>query len=260
MSTFKDIEQLTNSDIESFFEIDSPIAKDFVEAASRSKLPKAFVSRHTYVAAISPTQLVMWAKRRTIAKTLADLSCSINLNELVIEDTWAKKSKKGCELLFPDGQRVIIESTDPANTFIDSLTEAMAKLTGEHRRVVLDEPLAQSNEPVFAEPGVARTNTYEMESKVLPREEPAQPKAEAKTPVVTRDVIIQSLKRAKEGTISANAVRQWAMKVRDCKIIDADEAMVSYILFSLSRIDIEDSARANAQIEEFYERLTVTLV
>ncbi len=259
MSTFKDIEQLTNSDIESFFETDSPIATDFVEAASRSKLPKAMVSRHTYVASISPTQLVMWAKRRTIAKTLADLSCCIGLEELSIEDTWNKKSRKGCELLFPDGQRVLIESKDPTNIFIDVLIEQITKIHSNSSQFE-QEVLPQSNEEVFSQPGVARHDTHNMESQTLPRNEEQPTKSEAKTPVVTRDVVIESLKRAKDGAISEAAIKQWAMRVRDCTIIDADEAMVSYILFSLSRLDLEDKEQTQAQITEFYERLTITLV
>lgn len=263
MSKFKDIEQLTTSDIESFFDPDAPIAYDFVEAASRSRLPKAFVSRHTYVAAVSESQLVMWAKRRSIAKTLADISCSIDLDELSIDDTWSKRSKKGCELFFPDGQRVIIESMDPANTFIDTLTEAIAKAHGSHIDAMESHKKASTAEhAVFAEPGVARTDTAALEAQTLPRPAaaPTPQTSDPKTPVVTRDVIIESLKRANDGTISPLAIKQWAMKVRDCKIIDADEAMVGYILFSLSRIDTEDEEAAKASFEEFYERLTITLV
>jgi hypothetical protein len=36
--------------------------------------------------------------------------------------------------------------------------------------------------------------------------------------------------------------------------------MVGYILFSLSRIDVEDEKAALEVIAEYYERLTVTLV
>nr|HMS25668.1 hypothetical protein [Acidimicrobiia bacterium] len=73
-------------------------------------------------------------------------------------------------------------------------------------------------------------------------------------------VIIESLRRVNEGAISPAAIKQWAVKVRDYKILDADEAMVGYILFSLSRIDATDADAAKNAIAEFYERLTVTLV
>lgn len=263
MSKFKDIDQLTVQDIESFFDPDAPVAYDFVEAASRSKLPKAFVSRHTYLAAISKSQLVMWAKHRSIEKTLADIACSIDLEELTIDDTWSKKTKKGCELYFPDGQRVIIESIDPANTFVESLTEAIAKIHGSPKTGYEKKSQDSTDEhAIFAEPGVARTDTAALESQILPRKAPEvmNVSSEQKTPVVTRDVIIESLKRASEGTISPAAVKQWALKVRDCKIIDADEAMVGYILFSLTRIDPADEAASQAAIAEYYERLTITLV
>jgi hypothetical protein len=95
MSKFKDIEQLSEEDIESFFDSDNEVTYDFVAAASRSKMPKMFISRHTYVGAVSATRLVMWAKRRSTAKTLAEISCSIDLDELSIDDTWSKRKKKG---------------------------------------------------------------------------------------------------------------------------------------------------------------------
>lgn len=254
MSKFKEIEQLSEEDIESFFENDNEVTYDFVAAASRSRMPKMFISRHNYLAAVSDTRLVMWAKRRTIAKTLSEVSCSIDLDELSIDDTWTKRSKKGCELFFPDGQRVIVESIDQENVFIDTLVAKIAAIHGS-KPSSLDDAIPGTS--VFSEPGVARSDTAFLDSQVLA----AKPsRAEEKTPVVTREVIIESLKRASDGTISPKAIKQWAKKVRDCKIIDADEAMVGYILFSLSRIDDENSEVALESINEFYERLTVTLV
>jgi hypothetical protein len=262
MSKFKDIEQLSPSDIESFFEADDEITYDFVEAASRNRLPKAFVSRHTYLAAVSKTRLVMWAKRHSIAKTLADISCSIDLEELSIDDTWNKRKKKGCELYFPDGQKVLIESLDTSNVFIDTLTEAIAAIHGSARTSYEDLKAQRDEEDVFSEAGMSHVDAKAIENAQAKKVSPpaSASSSGSKTPVVTRDVIIESLKRANEGTISATAIKQWAMKVRDCKILDADEAMVSYILFSLSRIDESDSEASSAAIAEFYERLTVTLV
>ena len=261
MSKFKDIEQLSPEDIESFFDNDTEVTYDFVQAASRSRMPKAFISRHTYVAAVSKTRLVMWAKRRSIAKTLADISCSIDLDELSIDDTWTKRKKKGCELFFPDGQRVIIESMEPTNALIETLTENIVAIHGSSTALLEDsnESDASVIESPFAEPGVARTDTAKLESKAAQVKESSSAQQE-KTPVVTREVIIESLKRANEGSISPLAIQQWAMKVRDCKILDADEAMVGYILFSLSRIDATDEKSAKESINEYYERLTVTLV
>ena len=63
-----------------------------------------------------------------------------------------------------------------------------------------------------------------------------------------------------DGSISLDALQQWAHKVRDFKVIDADEAMVSYILFSLSRIDPSDPSAAKKAIEEYSERLNISLV
>lgn len=261
MSKFKDIEQLTPADIESFFDNDKEVTYDFVQAASRSRLPKAFISRHTYVGAVSKTRLVMWAKRRTIVKTLADVSCSIDLDELSIDDTWLKRKKKGCELFFPDGQRVIIESMDSDNSFVETLAENIAAIHGSQSSSFekLEQERDTTDDKIFSEPGVARTDTAALAAKMSTPEQAKTPTSE-KTPVVTRDVIIESLKRANDGQISPLAIKQWAMKVRDCKILDADEAMIGYILFSLSRIDAQDEAASKEAIAEFYERLTVTLV
>ncbi|HQZ14882.1 MAG TPA: hypothetical protein PLT55_03490 [Acidimicrobiia bacterium] len=256
MSKFKDIEQLSEEDIESFFDSDNEVTYDFVAAASRSKMPKMFISRHTYVGAVSATRLVMWAKRRSTAKTLAEISCSIDLDELSIDDTWSKRKKKGCELFFPDGQRVIVESMDEDNIFIDTLVANIAAVHGSTSSSYDNEGTSKVGS-VFSEPGVARTDTALMDSRVI---QAAEPDTTEKTPVVTRDVIIESLKRASDGSISPKAIKQWAKKVRDCKIIDADEAMVGYILFSLSRIDEQNDEMAMESINEFYERLTVTLV
>ena len=257
MSKFKDIEQLSGQDIESFFESEDEVTFDFVSAASRSRMPRALISRHTYVAAVSATRLVMWAKRGTTAKTLAEISCSIDLEELSIDDTWSKRNKKGCELFFPDGQRVIVESIDDENILIDTLVSNIAAIHGSNSSSYDDDD-STGEISVFAEPGVARTDTALMDSKVVKNDMPSQ-KIE-KTPVVTREVIIESLKRASDGSISPKAIKQWAKKVRDCKIIDADEAMVGYILFSLSRINDEEEQVAMEAINEYYERLTVTLV
>lgn len=255
MSKFKDIEQLKPIDIESFFDGDTEVTYDFVQAASRSKLPKAFVSRHTYVGALSKTRLVMWAKRRSVAKTLADIACSIDIDELSIDDTWSKRGKKGCELFFPDGQRVIVESMNKDNTFVEMLTENIAEIHGSGAAKFESKYDYSDERSIFKEPGVARTDTAALENRVK-----AQEKSDSKTPVVTREVIIESLKRAKEGSISPSAVKAWALKVRDCKIIDADEAMVGYILFSLSRIETDDEDEALDTISEYLERLQITLV
>ncbi len=260
MSKFKDIEQLTPDDIASFFEDDTEVTYDFVQAASRSRLPRAFISRHTYVAAVTKSRLVMWAKRGSVVKTLADISCSIDIEELSIDDTWTKRKKKGCELLFPDGQRVIIESMEPENTFVDTLIEYIAQANSTSTSYNYDaqnKDVISDGKEVFAEPGVALTDST-MATATISGAKPAA--ASQKTPVVTRDVIIESLKRANEGSISPTAIKQWAVKVRDCKILDADEAMVGYILFSLSRIDDTDTKAAQAAFAEYYERLTVTLV
>ncbi|MFN8016379.1 MAG: hypothetical protein U0R17_07235 [Acidimicrobiia bacterium] len=260
MAKFKDIEQLVGEDIESFFDNDKNVTYDFVQAASRTRLPKALISRHTYVAAVSDTRLVMWAKRGSIAKTLSDIACSIDLDELSIDDTWTSRSRKGCELFFPDGQRVIIESMDKDNKFVETLTENIVKAHSGPDNLDLDEnEHAEMQDEVFTQPGVAQSDTSKLSEKISATNTQPSSKSD-KTPVVTREVIIESLKRANEGSISALAIKQWAMKVRDCKIIDADEAMVSYILFSLSRIDPQDKEKAMDQISEFYERLTVTLV
>lgn len=261
MSKFKEIEQLSPQDIESFFDNDNEVTYDFVQAASRSRLPKAFISRHTYVAAVSDTRLVMWAKRKSIAKTLADIACSIDLDELSIDDTWQKRRKKGCELFFPDGQRVIIESMESTNALVETLTENIA---GAHGSSSTSYDPSNKNdfaktESIFTEPGVARTDTAALAAKVATKASDNS-NVKNKTPVVTRDVIIESLKRATEGSISPLAIKQWAMKVRDCKILDADEAMVGYILFSLSRIDTTDETAAKEAIAQFHERLKVTLV
>lgn len=261
MSKFKEIEQLSGQDIESFFDNDNEVTYDFVQAASRSRLPKAFISRHTYVAAVSDTRLVMWAKRKSIAKTLADIACSIDLDELSIDDTWQKRKKKGCELFFPDGQRVIIESMESTNALVENLTE---KIAAAHGSMSTSYNPGNKNdfaktESVFTEPGVARTDVAALAAKVATQASDNS-NATNKTPVVTRDVIIESLKRATEGSISPLAIKQWAMKVRDCKILDADEAMVGYILFSLSRIDASDESASKEAIAQFHERLTVTLV
>ena len=270
MSSFKDIDQLTPADIESFFEDDAKVTYDFVQAASRSRLPKAMVSRHTYVAAVSATRLVMWAKRSSIAKTLADLSCSIDLEELSIDNGWEKGNKKGCELCLPDGQRVIIDSMDPENVLVETLTENIVAAHGKPSMSLQEAPTGE--EKVFSQPGVAVMDTNSLPSQIAPQtvvagtsastpQAPAKPAPSAeKTPVVTREVIIESLKRVNEGAISAAAIKQWAVKVRDYKILDADEAMVGYILFSLSRIDETDADAAKNAVAEFYERLTVTLV
>ena len=82
----------------------------------------------------------------------------------------------------------------------------------------------------------------------------------SKEVVVTRDVIIQSLSRTLDGSITVEALQKWALKVRDFKVIDADEAMVSYILFSISRIDPQDHDNAKKSIEEYSERLNISLV
>lgn len=260
MSKFKDIDQLTPEDIASFFEDDTEVTYDFVQAASRTRLPRAFISRHTYVAAVTKSRLVMWAKRGTVVKTLADISCSIDIDELSIDDTWSKRNKKGCELFFPDGQRVIIESMDAENSFVETLTEHIASAHSTQASYNYDaenkEVLKDSKE-VFAEPGVALADSTNATATISG----AKPAGGAsKTPVVTREVIIESLKRANEGAISPTAIKQWAVKVRDCKILDADEAMIGYILFSLSRIDDTDTQAAQEAFEEYYERLTVTLV
>lgn len=260
MSKFKDIEQLKPSDIESFFDSDNEITYDFVQAASRTRMPKALISRHTYVGAVSETRLVMWAKRGSIAKTLAEIACTIDLDELSIDDTWTKRGRKGCELFFPDGQRVIVESMDTENTFVEALTENIAKTHGSKSTSydVNDHDEFTGQLEVFTEPGVARTDTAALAKKFA--DKPSSTSPNGKTPVVTREVIIESLKRAKEGQISTLAIKQWAMKVRDYKIIDADEAMVGYILFSLSRIEVTDEEAALEAISEYLERLTVTLV
>ena len=263
MSKFKDIEQLDQTELESFFDSSDEITYDFVEAASRSKLPKAFVSRHPYLAAADNTQLVMWARHRTVAKTLADVACSIELSELSVDDTWSKKGKKGCELSFPDGQRVIVESLSSDNSFVETLTEAIDSARKTITPVTYNDDDFVEQEDVFSEEGVAHGDTRFMTGPMVEPEAPVSKqnsKPTSKTPVVTREVIIESLKRANEGAISPTAVKQWAMKVRDYKVIDADEAMVSYILFSLSRIDDSDNDIAQASINEYYERLTVTLV
>lgn len=262
MSKFKDIEQLNQSELESFFDGSTEITYDFVEAASRSKLPKAFVSRHPYLAAVDDTQLIMWSKHRSIAKTLADIACSIELSELTIQDTWSKKSKKGCELAFPDGQKVIVESTSDDNTFVEKLTEAIDIAKHGATAVIYEDDEFIVQEDVFSEEGVAKADVNFMTPSTAPKAEihVSQNDRAEKTPVVTREVIIESLKRASEGSISAASVKQWAVKVRDYKVIDADEAMVSYILFSLSRLDTADEQAAKASIDEYYERLTVTLV
>lgn len=165
--------------------------------------------------------------------------------------------EKGCELFFPDGQRVIVESRDPENNFVETLTEAIASAHGAktfaptpHDDVKHDDESVSDS--VFTQSGVAQTTT--------PTVAPATTPSTSKTPVVTREVIIESLKRAQQGEISPLAIKQWAMKVRDCKIIDADEAMVGYILFSLSRLELDNETAVAETMSEFYERLTVTLV
>lgn len=259
---------ITTDDLSSFFD-DEPVEQiDFVLAASHSKMPRAMVSRHLYIAAMSDTRLIMWAKRRTLTKSLSEISCSILLEDLKIEDTWSKKGRKSCELLFPDGQRVIVESVNTEDLFVENLAK---KVIGDPhlKGDTAEHEIIQDKDKAFMQDGVAQTpaNTEALKASLGAKAPAPRPDVEAsakaraaKEVVVTRDVIIQSLNRAMDGTISLEALQQWALKVRDFKVIDADEAMVSYILFSLSRLDAHDSAAAKKAIAEYSERLNISLV
>lgn len=266
---------ITNEDLTSFFDGEDITQIDFVLAASHSRMPRAMVSRHVYIAAMSETRLIMWAKRRTLAKSLSEISCSILLEDLKIQDTWSKKNKKSCELLFPDGQQVIIESIEAGDTFVENIAKKVMGDTNYSSSNTAEHPILETDDDVFISDGVAQTpaNSTAFAAaigakapgapKVRPDLEPsAKARAEKKSKevVVTREVIIQSLSRAMDGSISLDALQQWAHKVRDFKVIDADEAMVSYILFSLSRIDPSDPSSAKKAIEEYSERLNISLV
>lgn len=266
---------ITSEDLTSFFDGQDVTQIDFVLAASRSWMPKAMVSRHVYIAAMSETRLIMWAKRRTLAKSLSEISCSILLEDLKIQSTWSKKNKKSCELLFPDGQQVIIESIEAGDTFIENIANKVMGGTQTGNRNTAEHPILETDDDVFNADGVALTPASSaafasaIGAKPLgtPRvrpdiEQSAKARAEKKSKevVVTREVVIQSLSRAMDGSISLDALQQWAHKVRDFKVIDADEAMVSYILFSLSRIDPSDPSSAKESIEEYSERLNISLV
>ena len=96
MEKLKESSQIQDSDLTSFFDDEKIEQIEFVLAASHSKMPRALVSRHVYIAAMSKTRLIMWAKRRTLAKSLSEISCSILFEDLKIQDTWAKKGKKSC--------------------------------------------------------------------------------------------------------------------------------------------------------------------
>ena len=272
MEKLKESSQIQDSDLTSFFDDEKIEQIEFVLAASHSKMPRALVSRHVYIAAMSKTRLIMWAKRRTLAKSLSEISCSILFEDLKIQDTWAKKGKKSCELLFPDGQLIIVESVDSKNLFVENLVNEiveLAKPLGTNSQDILE------GEEVYSQEGVAQTP---IGSDALKAAIGAKPSLTTKKPstelsasersdeikkkevVVTRDVIIQSLTRALDGTISLDALQKWALKVRDFKVIDADVAMVSYILFSLSRIDAQDEESAKKSIAEYSERLNISLV
>lgn len=266
---------ITNDDLTSFFDGEDITQIDFVLAASHSRVPRAMVSRHVYIAAVSKSRLIMWAKRRTLAKSLSEISCSILLEDLKIQDTWSKKGKKSCELLFPDGQQVIIESIEAGDTFVETIAKEVMGESQFNSGNTAEHQILETEDEVFTADGVAQTPASSAAfaaaigaktpgvPKIRPDLEPsakARATAKSKEVVVTREVIIQSLSRAMDGTISLDALQQWAMKVRDIKVIDADEAMVSYILFSLSRIDPSDPAAAKKSIEEYSERLNISLV
>ena len=272
MEKLKDSNQINTEDIASFFEGEEVEQIEFVLAASHSKLPRAMVSRHVYVAAMSKTRLIMWAKRRTLAKSLSEISCSVMFEDLQIQDTWSKKNKKNCELLFPDGQLIIVESFDATNLFVENLVNAIVEINKPIATNTNQQPIA--GEEVYSQKGVALSNDVAEaleESLGAKSSIPKSPETELssherskekkkKEVVVTRDVIIQSLSRALDGSISLESLQQWAVKVRDFKVLDADEAMVSYILFSLSRIDPSNPDSAKEAIGEYSERLNISLV
>jgi hypothetical protein len=272
MEKLKESSQIKDEDIASFFDYENIEQSEFVLAASHSKMPRTLVSKHVYIAAMSKTRLIMWAKRRTLSKSLSEISCSILFEDLKIQDTWSKKGKKSCELLFPDGQLIIIESINATDTFVENLVKITIDLTkpindktGEH--VIIGED-------IFPQEGVAQTKAStdalrdSLDAKAVkvinnPEiEKSAEKRGQESTKdiVVTRDVIIQSLERALDGSITIETLKNWAMKVRDIKIIDADEAMVSYILFSISRIDTQDKDAAKKLVEEYSERLNISLI
>lgn len=272
MEKLKDSSQIQKEDVTSFFDYENIEQIDFVLAASHSKMPRAMLSKHVYIAAMSKTRLIMWAKRRTLAKSLSEISCSILFEDLKIQDTWSKKGKKSCELLFPDGQLILIESIDATNTFVENLVNFILDITKPIDDKTGEYPML--GEEVFPQEGVAQTKAStdalraSLESKIPTAvknpeiEHSAERRASNATKdiVVTRDVIIQSLGRALDGSISIDTLKQWAIKVRDLTIIDADEAMLSYILFSLSRIDASDKDAAKKIVEEYSERLNISLI
>jgi hypothetical protein len=268
MEKLKESSQIETSDLSSFFDDEEIKQIEFVLAASHSKMPRAMVSRHVYIAAMSTTRLIMWAKRRTLAKSLSEISCSILLEDLKIEDTWSKKGKKSCELLFPDGQLIIIESSDATSLFVENLVNAVVEIAKPLMHDTNEQPIV--GEEVFTQDDVAKTHMEAEKIKSslgskssIKKSKPEMEKSaqeRSKEVVVTRDVIIQSLSRTLDGSITVEALQKWALKVRDFKVIDADEAMVSYILFSISRIDPQDHDNAKKSIEEYSERLNISLV